>query len=786
MRKFFLALILVGFFNTITAIAPAKISALSGGEFQAGRIIDDSVFFNGGAMAPNSIQTFLNAKVPNCDTNGTQPYGGTTRAAYGASRGYPAPYTCLRNYSQDTPTKGAEPGLCNQYNGGVKSAAQIIYDVGQACGISQKTLLILLEKEQSLVTDDWPWGIQYRSATGYGCPDTAPCDAEYYGFFNQVYNAARQFKRYSRDANLFSYRAYRNNYIQYNPNAGCGGANVYIQNQATAGLYNYTPYQPNASALNNLYGSGDGCGAYGNRNFWRLFNDWFGSTQSSYLQKGSGTTVYLVVEGVRFAIPSAELIRAYGLQNNFVTPVSDAYLAGLQDGGILTTLITTPGNPTTYLVDGGKKYGIPSNTYCSNWGLPCGDLVLQKSIAAQIMNTIPDGGVLMPLMNSGGTVFRLNAGSKEAFLSPQALFERGYGWGNITPIENSVNYSQPFGVSLPQNYSLIKFSSSPAFYLFTDGNFYSIPSFDTYRSWFNPSYPIYGDSFSSYNTTPPAVAGTIPKVVLSDNIPYLIDGNRRLNISNLGLPLGQIPSVGVLKPLYDQLQPSQIINSTKLWAPTGAIYTLDNGRKRAVYSMNDFFASGYSISQVIGLDNESIQIFENGDTLFGQGTLIKAPSGPAIYAVGLNNKLYSLNKYTDLFNFGFDTSRVVSVSDSYISTAFVSISPLTNIAVNENGVKYLLNDSGEKILLTTDDLNQWGLQSYPAINLGNHVLSRVISKSTKPTFSWARNGTIYKGENGKKRPISSWSQYIYLGGNATNTYAMPDNVLQNIETGATY
>ena len=53
---------------------------------------------------------------------------------------------------------------------------------------------------------------------------------------------------------------------------------MYIQNQATAGLYLYTPYRPNAAALANLYGTGDGCSSYGNRNFWRMFTDWFGST----------------------------------------------------------------------------------------------------------------------------------------------------------------------------------------------------------------------------------------------------------------------------------------------------------------------------------------------------------------------------------------------------------------------------------------------------------------------------------------------------------------------------
>ncbi len=257
-------------------------SALSGSDWQAGRIIDDSVFFNSSSMSANDIQLFLNSKVPVCDTNGTQPYGGTTRAAYSASAGHPGPFTCLKDYRQDTQSRPANPGTCGQYNGGNKTAAQIIYDVSVACEINPKVLIVLLQKEQTLITDDWPWDVQYRSATGYGCPDTAPCDAEYYGFFNQVYNAARQFKLYARDASQYRYRSNRTNYIQYHPNASCNGTDVYIQNQATAGLYNYTPYQPNSTALTNLSGGQtDGCSSYGNRNFWRFFNEWFGSVNGA-------------------------------------------------------------------------------------------------------------------------------------------------------------------------------------------------------------------------------------------------------------------------------------------------------------------------------------------------------------------------------------------------------------------------------------------------------------------------------------------------------------------------
>ena len=283
--------LLVGF--GVTALGQSA-SALSGSEFNASNIIDDGVFFNSSSMSTGEIQAFLNAKVAVCDTNGTQPYAGTTRAAYGASRGYPAPYTCLKDYSQAIPAKSADSYCSGGVSAGTKSAAQIIYDVAQACGVSPKVLVVLLQKEQSLVTDDWPWSIQYRSATGFGCPDTAECDIAYYGYFNQVYNAARQYRRYVVQADYFNYAAGRTSFVSYQANApSCGGTNLTIQNGATAGLYNYTPYQPNAAALANLYGTGDSCSAYGNRNFWRMFNDWFGSVRAStYSWEWQGQGLY--------------------------------------------------------------------------------------------------------------------------------------------------------------------------------------------------------------------------------------------------------------------------------------------------------------------------------------------------------------------------------------------------------------------------------------------------------------------------------------------------------------
>ncbi len=281
-KRLSIAAIFILSLGIILQIFASQTTALSGSQFNAANIIDPTVFFSQNSMNAGDIQNFLNAKVPTCDTNGSQMHSsGQTRAAYGASVGEPAPYICLKDYTQSVPSKGPDAYCSGGIAGANKTAAQIIFDVSQACGISPKVLIVLLQKEQSLVTDDWPWDIQYRSATGYGCPDTAPCDAEYYGFFNQVYNAARQFQRYVKQPNLFNFAAGRTSNIQYNPNTGCGSSAVGIQNGSTAALYNYTPYQPNAAALANLYGTGDSCSAYGNRNFWRMFNDWFGSTHTN-------------------------------------------------------------------------------------------------------------------------------------------------------------------------------------------------------------------------------------------------------------------------------------------------------------------------------------------------------------------------------------------------------------------------------------------------------------------------------------------------------------------------
>ncbi|MDN4614416.1 cell wall-binding repeat-containing protein [Leifsonia sp. F6_8S_P_1B] len=246
------------------AVKPEVAVAASAADFEPGYIISDANFYNGSALTAASIQSFLNAKVATCR----------------------AGYTCLKDYRQTTTNRAAD-AMCAAYTGAAnETAATIIAKVGSACGISQKVLLVLLQKEQGLVTDTWPTTGQYQKATGFACPDTAACDPSTLGFYNQVYKAAWQFKRYGNPPGTSQSFTWipvgKVSAIMWNePKTGCGAGNVLVQNKATAALYYYTPYQPNAAALANLYGTGDACSAYGNRNFWAFYSDWFGSPTSN-------------------------------------------------------------------------------------------------------------------------------------------------------------------------------------------------------------------------------------------------------------------------------------------------------------------------------------------------------------------------------------------------------------------------------------------------------------------------------------------------------------------------
>jgi hypothetical protein len=148
----------------------------------------------------------------------------------------------------------SKKSVLSNYKTENRTAAEIIFKsangelstkYGVKPSLSPALILAMLEKEQSLVTSSTYDTIKdpesrIKSAMGYGCPDTAKCNPDYVGFYNQVTWGA-----YQLQANFIGANARNPKYSPYLVGSTIKTSDNYtvtIDNAATASLYRYTPH----------------------------------------------------------------------------------------------------------------------------------------------------------------------------------------------------------------------------------------------------------------------------------------------------------------------------------------------------------------------------------------------------------------------------------------------------------------------------------------------------------------------------------------------------------------
>jgi len=173
--------------------------------------------------------------------------------------------------------------------GVMRSAAEIIYQAAQTYKINPKFLLVMLQKEMSLVEDRTPKQSQYDWAMGYAvCDDCSVQDAGVLlskGFGLQVDKAAGAQRWYIENTKNGWLKTPGKTYT-------IDGQTVTIQNQATANLYNYTPH------------------ILGNFNFWKIWNNWFSQfyPDGTLLQAEGEKTYWLLQNGMRREFASKTIL----------------------------------------------------------------------------------------------------------------------------------------------------------------------------------------------------------------------------------------------------------------------------------------------------------------------------------------------------------------------------------------------------------------------------------------------------------------------------------------------
>jgi hypothetical protein len=712
-----LFLLIIALFSSV--ILPySSAYAVSPSQWKAGRIIDDSVFENKSSMSVSQIQQFLDSKMPSCDTYG-QVGGGWRATQYPTN---PAPFTCLKTY-KEVPKTTPSPGIPDNNYGrtdgtapaGAKSAAELIWDASQTYNISPKVLLVNLQKESSLITDDWPLKNQFVYAMGARCPDSGPggsanCDVNYAGFSMQIRESAKLYRYYLDNMQQpwwDNKRPFQNNIIQYDVDVNCGSSPVFMESRATTALYVYTPYQPNQASLDAGYGEGNACSSHGVRNFWLFYNDWFGSginTDFQLVKSSTGTQQYVIYNNLKQLIPSPYVKVAWGLDNFPLETVDQAYIDSLENGPTLDIVFRANSGTDLYVVDRGIKYRIKSIEMLKTWGLD-----------GRVISNVPTGLSIVPA--DGGELsytLRKSGGDGSVYMAD------GLSVSSQTILRHFADANVLFGME-GQNVPIITASSE---------------LFDT----------LDNDIRSDVSST---------KIAYNGN-EYQVVSQQKLFQSAAIAPLYPGIATTVSEITFNRLSTSSPVTQFIRADTSPEVYIVQNGKKQHVTSpevLSSWLGDGYinvvnasfaasipldlaSLTTTVGYTTSATYVLDGGKKSATPANLANAyKTGTFSISAALANSIPDGNKVITRFVTNTSTKQIFMMRNDSTLLPISTIETAQLWGVNEYNTLRLPADSIAKYSISTAFLSQYvtnGTTSYLIYGGQLHIFDNFTWRQTAP------------------------------------------------------
>ena len=766
---------LLGIFTTAFMVAvglvalpaptPPAQAAPPGSAFDPGLIISDSVFFDFGAMTLDQIQSFLDSRVPNC--RATDPA-----------------LDCLKTYKSDIPeipaTLPGRVGPCSAIPAKQgATAAEIIFAVANSCGINPKVLIVTLQKEQGLVTSTRPTSYMYRAAMGYGCPDSDPaiCGKVYVGLFNQLYHAAKQFRWYGNPAGSFTYwKPGRTVTMRYSPRANCGTTSFPLKSQATANLYYYTPYTPNAAALNNLYGTGDACSAYGNRNFWRFFHDWFGSPiGGGFLLKAEGTDTFLIVDNLRYRIPDPRLATALRPLGP-LGEISQGYLDSFIQSGDMTQLVKAPDGSFNLLVDG-IRYTVPNCDIARHFGSSCDAAV---SLSTAQLNVFVDGGALTRVVESAGSRFWIEDGKSRAVVDQLALTTVGAQDVPVTKLALDQVIALTPGPALASELTVFGLTNSKDVALVFQGVPYrfaaTLAAAIPLSTWFKSSTVNVAQSAISANQV--MVNGFVQD---AQGNRFVLTNSGKLKVTDPENWLEQFtPLPSGLLDLIPTAQGELAAPAVVTFPNASASYIVQAGERRTVSNSSMATSLLRLLEQpaAVVIPHAAVASIRSVGEGFAPGSLIRANGSSTIFLVdGLGSKVTLANQ---------TQARALSAGtifsfDRKLVNQLKTRTGFTSNLVQCGGGNYLV-DAGTLHPLSPEVAAEYPGKAFP-LEVSTCAALKV---SSKPAGQFVRSpaGRYFFIEDGKKRSIRNFNAYKALQTAGPAYLKVSDALLTRIPNGS--
>lgn len=415
-------------------------------QFNPGMLISDYDLLNFKSMSLDQIQRFLESKNSYLATYRTlNAYGQEKMASEIIYDAAVNNYDCSDANLSDNPTEEERKLKCKS--------------IGT---VSPKFLLVLLQKEQSIIETKTPKASQLDWAMGYGCPDASACNPYFKGFGKQVNSAALQFRWYMLNPNSYNFKegktyTFKNQYGTINT----ASVEVTIENKATAALYNYTPHVYN-----------------GNYNFWIIWNRYFpgqGYPNGTVLKVDND--YYLIQNGIKRKFASVSVLSSRFDPSKAIT-VGSSDLSAYEEGAPIKfhnySIIMSPDGKLYLLVDDKKRLFSTNDTF-KKLGFSIEEI---QNASWQDINSYQNGkeitiasayptGALLQNKKTGGVYFVIE--ETKAPVIDKIFLSTKFKNKTIFPVsETELNSYQTVSPVLFDNGELLKANNSPAVYLIQD------------------------------------------------------------------------------------------------------------------------------------------------------------------------------------------------------------------------------------------------------------------------------------------------------------------------------
>lgn len=265
--------------------------------------------------------------------------------------------------------------------GVTRSTSDIIANAAKEFNLNPRVILVILQKEQSLVESSKVTQNQLDWAMGFAvcddCKKSDPRLQKYRGLGKQIYFAAKHI----REAYLSKLITNGVTTAGYGPGieSMIDGTALEPQNNATAALYTYTPHM------------------HGNVNFMNIWNRWFTKTfpDGTLIQSRTTGAVWLVQNGKKRPIVSEAVLKSR-FNVNAIVPTSISVIEQYPDGSPIDfpnySLLRSPSGSVFLLVNGTRR-GFVSLKALYDAGFNPDDVI---GVSDKDLKKYPEGPLIFP------------------------------------------------------------------------------------------------------------------------------------------------------------------------------------------------------------------------------------------------------------------------------------------------------------------------------------------------------------------------------------------------------